>query len=74
LAEEDIEVKVEAYLRRRGASQPVAKADLALAGGKWQGAEFPPLDPGAYQVTVTGSDVETVEDAFVVAEMAAQDL
>jgi hypothetical protein len=40
----------------------------------WQRAEFAPPEAGAYRVTITGTGVETVEDAIAVAEISATDM
>lgn len=63
-----------ATLWRTGESQPVAAKPLQAASGDWHGAEFAPPGAGAYRVTITGPDVETVEDSFAVADLAAQDI
>jgi hypothetical protein len=65
---------LQASLWRSGATKPLAQENLQAASGDWYRAEFAPPGPGAYRVTVTGPKVETVEDSFVVAEIAAQDL
>jgi hypothetical protein len=55
-------------LRRSREEQPVATASLNAAGDAWHETAFAPQQPGAYRVTVSGKDVETAEDSFVVAE------
>jgi hypothetical protein len=61
-------VSLEATLSRTGHEAPIATAALNGSSGGWQEAEFAPPGAGAYRVTVTGADVETVEDSFAVAE------
>jgi pimeloyl-ACP methyl ester carboxylesterase len=48
-------------------------AELAMlpAGDDWLQAEFSPAAPGAYHVAVSGADVETAQDSFVVLETGA---
>jgi hypothetical protein len=62
--------EMRALLWRSGDDQLRAQATLREAGGGWHQAEFAPPGAGAYRVTVTGPEVETAEDAFVVAELA----
>jgi pimeloyl-ACP methyl ester carboxylesterase len=68
------DVALTAMLWRTGENQPVTATVMKLAGGDWHSAEFAPPNAGAYHVTVTGADVETVEDSFAVAEIAADDM
>jgi pimeloyl-ACP methyl ester carboxylesterase len=67
-------VKLNATLWRSGESQPVAATAMQPAGGDWHGAEFAPPGDGAYRVTVSGPNVETVEDSFAVAEIDTQNM
>jgi pimeloyl-ACP methyl ester carboxylesterase len=63
------DVKLSATLWRSGESQPVAVAEMKPAAAGWLGAEFAPPAAGAYRVTVSGTDVETAEDALVVTDV-----
>ena len=66
------DVTLDATLWRSGESRPTAVAAMKPIGGDWHGAEFAPHGAGAYRVKVTGTDVECVEDSFVVAEIEDQ--
>ena len=68
------DISLKATLWRTSESHPVAVQPLQYTGGDWQGVEFAPLGTGDYRVTITGTDVETVEDSFLVAEIDAKDL
>lgn len=61
------DVALDATLWRSGEKQPVATVALQAADGDWYGGEFSPQSVGAYRVTITGTDVESAEDSFVVA-------
>jgi hypothetical protein len=67
-------VALQASIWRSGAPAPLAQETLQATGGDWFRAEFAPPGPGAYRVMLSGPKVETAEDSFVVAEVAAQDL
>jgi pimeloyl-ACP methyl ester carboxylesterase len=68
------DVALNATLWRSGETRPLASMHMQPTTGDWRGVEFAPLSAGAYRVTITGPDVETVEDSFVVAESEAQDV
>ncbi|TXH44929.1 MAG: hypothetical protein E6Q92_03855 [Burkholderiaceae bacterium] len=58
-------VALEAVLER-ASGEEVARAKPRPATDDWLIAEFAPPAPGAYRISVTGSDIETAQDAFVV--------
>jgi len=63
-------MKLHATLWRSGYSQPVAMADMRPSSeGDCCVVDFAPPGPGAYRVTVGGSDVENAEDSLVVVEV-----
>jgi hypothetical protein len=52
--------------------QRVSSQAMKAGAGDWQTAEFAPPGDGAYRVSVEGEEVETAEDAFAVADVAAR--
>jgi len=61
-------------LWRTGAAEPVETRPMQASAETWHRVEFASPAAGAYRVTVSGTDVETVEDSFAVAEIPAKDL
>ncbi len=66
------DAKARATLWRSGESRHAATAEMQRTGDGWLVTEFPPSVAGAYRVAVTGSDVETAEDSFVVTDVGGQ--
>lgn len=58
-----------ATLWRDDKAKPLASAEMKGPDGDWRNAEFAVSDPGAYRVSIHGTDVETAEDSLVVTEV-----
>ncbi|MDJ0719963.1 MAG: hypothetical protein QNJ54_38060 [Prochloraceae cyanobacterium] len=56
-------------LWRSGTTQPVVSRLMTRIENHWQKTVFESLAPGDYRVEVSGEDVETAGDAFVVADI-----
>lgn len=65
-------IALRATLWRSGEARPVASAPMTADGGDWLAAEFATPAAGAYRVTVGGDEVETAEDALVVAGLGRE--
>ncbi|HEY6926956.1 MAG TPA: hypothetical protein VI653_25945 [Steroidobacteraceae bacterium] len=51
-----------------GGSQPLGTTEMKRTASDWYSTEIVPPGTGAYRVTITGADVETAEDVFVVTD------
>ena len=64
------DVQLNATLTGSSEDLPVITVPLIPIDAEWLGVEFAPPTAGVYRVTVSGTNVETVEDSLVVLEIS----